>query len=113
MKLARQIFEDRYREAWIAQNRIDCKTNKEVLDPDAPEPRVRPRQETSETGKKNGKLGGRPRVGVTAKMTATAETVNRMLKKGMSVEDVAEVLNKPAIRVQDMVYRYGLPREDS
>jgi hypothetical protein len=111
MKLARQIFEDRYRAAWIAQNRIDCKINKEVLDPDAPPPRSK--HVSDAINKKNGKLGGRPRVGVTAKMTATAETVNRMLKKGMSVEDVAEVLNKPAIRVQDMVYRYGLPREDS
>ena len=68
----------------------------------------------SEVSKKHGALGGRAKDTNKAKMTGRAPMVNRMLKKGMTAVEIAEIMDATAPYVLEAIRRFGLPRrEDS
>jgi DNA-binding NarL/FixJ family response regulator len=61
----------------------------------------------------NGALGGRPRTDIPVKpMTAHSRRVNKLLKRGLSQRDIADILDTSQQAVSQIVSRYRLPRDD-
>ena len=90
----REKFEDRYRELWLKQNKIDAVHN--VMARPAP-----PR------GKKGEDAGTR----TSAKLSKQAEVVNRMLLQDMLGRQIGELLGISQQAVSEIKKRYGLPRK--
>lgn len=76
-------FEDFYRKAWEAQNKVDLATN----------PRLSPKKETKEN----------------KKLTAAANTVNKLLRNGLSILEIADALGQDFLDIKKLVIRYNLP----
>ena len=67
-----------------------------------------------EYAKKHGALGGRAKDANKAKMTGRAPMVNRMVKKGLTVVEITEIMDTTETYVREAIRRFGLPRrEDS
>ena len=61
----------------------------------------------------NGALGGRPRTEIPIKpMTVHARRVNKMIQRGLSQRDIADILDTSQQAVSQIVSRYRLPRDD-
>ena len=61
----------------------------------------------------NGALGGRPRTDIPVKpMTPHSQRVNKLLKRGLSQRDIADILDTSQQAVSQIVSRYRLPRDD-
>ena len=61
----------------------------------------------------NGALGGRPRTEIPVKpMTTHARRVNKMVQRGLSQRDIADILDTSQQAVNQIVSRYRLPRDD-
>ena len=65
-----------------------------------------------ERARANGKLGGRPKTGNNAKMTERAATINRMMQRGLEVQDIADMLGTTEKSILDFKSKYGLPRSE-
>ena len=65
-----------------------------------------------EYAKKHGALGGRARDASKATMTGRTPMVNRMLKKGMTVVEIAEIMDTSELFVREAICRFGLPRRE-
>ena len=62
--------------------------------------------------KRNGALGGRPRTEIPVKpMTTHARRVNKMVQRGLSQRDIADILETSHQAVNQIVLRYRLPRD--
>jgi DNA-binding NarL/FixJ family response regulator len=60
----------------------------------------------------NGALGGRPRTDIPVKpMTPHARRVNKMVQRGLSQRDIADILDTSQQAVNQIVLRYRLPRD--
>tara|TARA_R110001632_G_scaffold140313_1_gene256317 strand:+ start:475 stop:780 length:306 start_codon:yes stop_codon:yes gene_type:complete len=95
-----ELYQDLYRARWDEQNKIDRDKS----------PSLRPPHHNHYNRAKhiaNGKLGGAPML----KLTKEAETIDRMLKKGMTVKDVAEILSMSVKDASNIVKRFRLPRK--
>lgn len=103
MKMSREEFEDMYRKAWIAQTLKDAKVNHFI--------RPNKYQQSGEKAKNAGHKGGRPKTGNNIKMTGPAQIVNNLLKTGMSMRKIGEIVGKSHQAVSEMARRYGMPRE--
>lgn len=68
--------------------------------------------QTPKEAKERGQLGGRPKSGRTIKLTEKAKIINRMIKKGMTLREMAELLGVSHPSIHDIKTRYGLPRDD-
>jgi hypothetical protein len=66
-----------------------------------------------EFAKKHGALGGRVRDVNKAKMTGRATMVNKLLKKGMTVVEISEIMGATDLYVREAIRRFGLPRRDN
>ena len=63
--------------------------------------------------KSNGALGGRPRTEIPVKpMTVHARRVNKMVQRGLSQRDIADILDTSQQAVNQIVLRYRLPRDN-
>lgn len=102
-------YQDAYRMAWDAQNKIDAKINKMVIV--APQPKPKIDYTDPEIARKNGKLGGRPKTGNNAPLTDKAKIINNMLKHGLTAASIAGMLELTEKSVKDITERYGLPRD--
>jgi DNA invertase Pin-like site-specific DNA recombinase len=69
-------------------------------------------RQQQERARANGKLGGRPKTGNNAKMTERAATINRMMLRGLEVEEIAEMLGTTETFVLNAKTKYGLPRSE-
>ena len=83
-------FEDFYRKAWEAQNKVDLATN----------PRLSPKKETKE--KRIADIEGK-------KLTAAANTVNKLLRNGLSILEISDALGQHFLCIKKLVLRYDLP----
>ena len=92
----REAYEELYREAWIAQNKKNREDNPKL----GPNVMYRDPKQAQENARK----GGRPKA-----LTERAKVVNRMLEKGMTLHDVADVLGISHQAVMQTKHRYGLP----
>ena len=101
-------YQDAYRMAWDAQNKIDAKINKMVL---APGQQPRPQYDT-ETGRKHGKMGGRKKEQTVEKLTDRAKVINNMLKHDLTAASIAGMLEMTEKSVKGIITRYGLPRDE-
>lgn len=65
--------------------------------------------------RENGMNGGAPKKvePKPIKLTAKAISVNKMLLKGLTHQDVSDILDISRQAVSDMAQRYNLPREES
>lgn len=65
--------------------------------------------------RENGMNGGAPKKAEPKpiKLTAKARTVNNMLLKGLTPQDIADILDISHQAVREMAKRYNLPREES
>ncbi len=95
-----ELYQDLYRARWNEQNKIDRDKNSALR---APYHNHHNRAKHIA----NGKLGGAPML----KLTKEAETIDRMLKKDMTVKDVAEILRMSVKDANHIVKRFKLPRE--
>ena len=96
----REKFEDRYRELWLAQLKID-----RVGNPMAREPT--PQQKNGQRTGKFGKMGGRK-----LKLTKQAEIINQMLKKRFPMRDIADILGVTMAVVSETKHKFDLPRAE-
>jgi len=96
----REKFEDRYRELWLAQLKID-----RVGNPMAREPT--PQQKNGQRTGKFGKMGGRK-----LKLTKQAEIINQMMRKRFTMRDIADILNITPALVAAAKDRFDLPRAE-
>ena len=96
----REKFEDRYRELWLAQLKID-----RVGNPMAREPT--PQQKNGQRTGKFGKMGGRK-----LKLTKQAEIINRMIKQRLPMRDIADILGVTIALVSETKQRFDLPRAE-
>jgi len=101
-------YQDAYRKAWDAQNKIDAQINKMVI---APGHRSAPATGDLQVAKKNGSLGGRPKTGNNAPLTEKAKVINNMLKHGLTAASIAGMLELTEKSVKGIITRYGLPRD--
>lgn len=65
--------------------------------------------------RENGMNGGAPKKvePEPLELTAKARTVNKMLLKGLTRRDIADIMSVSPNAVNEMVRRYDLPREES
>ena len=96
----REKFEDRYRELWLEQLKID-----RIVNPLAREPT--PQQKG---GQKTAKFGRMVRHKL--KLTKQAEIINRMLKQRMTMRDIADILGVKMAHVSETKQRFDLPRAE-
>jgi len=96
----REKYEDRYRELWLAQLKID-----RVGNPMAREPT--PQQKNGQRTGKFGKMGGRK-----LKLTKQAEIINQMMRKRFTMRDIADILNITPALVAAAKDRFDLPRTE-
>jgi DNA-binding NarL/FixJ family response regulator len=89
-------YQDIYKNAWDEQNKLDRAMNSSLKIP-----------QYASTGH-FGKLGGAPKL---IELSQKASSVNKMLIKGMSVTDIAEIFGTSHQSVTQMKNRYELPRE--
>ena len=108
-KYTKDEYQDAYLKAWQAQNKIDAKSNKMVFSQDQ---RLIHAQCDPIIGKKNGKLGGRPKAEQKVKLTERAKLVNRMIKRNMTMREIGEILGVSHQSVSELKRRYGLPRDE-
>jgi len=101
-------YQDAYRKAWDAQNKIDAKINKMVLAP-GQQPSS---QYDTEAGRKHGKMGGRKKEQTVEKLTDRAKVINNMLKHGLTTASIAGMLEVTTETVSNIEKRYGLPRDE-
>jgi predicted transposase YdaD len=100
-------YQDAYRMAWDAQNKIDAKINKMVFASGQ-----RPIQQyDTEIGRKYGKMGGRQKTQANVKLTDKAKVINNMLKHNLTAASIAGMLELTEKSVKDITERYGLPRD--
>jgi DNA-binding NarL/FixJ family response regulator len=101
-------YQEAYRKAWDAQNKIDAKINKMVLAPGQ-----RPIQQyDTEIGRQYGKMGGRQKAQANVKLTDKAKVINNMLKHGLTTASIAGMLEVTTETVSNIEKRYGLPRDE-
>ena len=63
--------------------------------------------------KSNGALGGRPRIDIPIiPLTPHARRVNKMVQRGLSQRDIADILDTSQQAVKQIVLRYRLPRDN-
>ena len=103
-------YQDAYRKAWDAQNKIDAKINKMILVTPQPKPKID--YTDPEIARENGKLGGRPRTGNNAPLTDRAKVINNMMKHGLTAASIAGMLEIPMGTVRNIEKRDGLPRDE-
>ena len=96
----RERFEDLYRKRWLEQLKIDM-----VGNPLAREPT--PQQKNGARTGKFGKMGGRK-----LKLTREAEIINRMLKQGMMMQEIADIMGTTMALVAATKERFDLPRAE-
>ncbi|MDB4488337.1 hypothetical protein N9042_01070 [bacterium] len=96
----REKYEDLYREMWLKQLKID-----RVGNPMAREPT--PQQKNGARTGKFGKMGGRK-----LKLTRDAEIINRMLKQGMMMQEIADIMGTTMALVAATKERFDLPRAE-
>jgi len=96
----REKYEDRYRELWLAQLKID-----RVGNPMAREPT--PQQKNGQRTGKFGKMGGRK-----LKLTKQAEIINQMMRKRFTIRDIADILKITPALVSAAKDRFDLPRTE-
>ena len=96
----RERFEDLYRKRWLEQLKID-----RVGNPLAREPT--PQQKNGARTGKFGKMGGRK-----LKLTREAEIINRMLKQGMMMQEIADIMGTTMALVAATKDRFDLPRAE-
>ena len=96
----REKYEDLYREMWLKQLKID-----RVGNPMAREPT--PQQKNGSRTGKFGKMGGRK-----LKLTRDAEIINRMLKQGMMMQEIADIMGTTMALVAAAKERFDLPRAE-
>ena len=101
-------YQDVYRKAWDAQNKIDAKINKMVI---VPGDRSAPATRDLQVSKKNGSLGGRPKTGNNAPLSEKAKVINNMLKYDLTAASIAGMLELTEKSVKGIITRYGLPRD--
>ena len=89
-------YQDIYKNAWENQNKTDRAMNSKLKIP-----------QYASTGH-FGKLGGAPKL---LELSQKASSVNKMLIKGMTVADIAEIFGTSHQSVTQMKNRYELPRE--
>jgi len=79
-------FEDFYRKAWVVQNKVDLAAN----------PRLREfmKKEVKEKRKK---------------LSAAADRVNKLLRNGLSMLEIADALGQDFLEIKKLVIRYDLP----
>ena len=103
-------YQDAYRMAWDAQNKIDAKINKMILV--TPQPKSKIDYTDPEIARRHGKLGGRPRTGNNAPLTDKAKVINNMMKHGLTTASIAAMLEVTTETVINIEKRYGLPRDE-
>ena len=96
----RERYEDLYREMWLKQLKID-----RVGNPMAREPT--PQQKNGARTGKFRKMGGRK-----LKLTRDAEIINRMLKQGMMMQEIADIMGTTMALVAATKERFDLPRAE-
>lgn len=101
VRTRREKFEDYYRECWLKQLKID-----RVHNPMARE--ATPQQRNGARTGQFGKMGGRQKL----KLSRDAEIINRMLKQGMLMREIADIMGISQQAVSQTKIRYGLPRSD-
>lgn len=87
----REKFEDRYRELWLEQNKIDAIHN--VMARPAP---IKTKRKTETR--------------ISIKLSKQAEIINRMLNQRMLGRQIAELLGINQKEVSEIKKRYELPR---
>tara|TARA_R110000824_G_scaffold158403_1_gene332235 strand:- start:642 stop:938 length:297 start_codon:yes stop_codon:yes gene_type:complete len=79
-------FEDFYHKAWVVQNKVDLAAN----------PRLREfmKKEVKEKRKR---------------LSAAADSVNKLLRNGLSMLEIADALGRDFLEIKKLVIRYDLP----
>ena len=94
-------YETLYKKCWIAQNIKDKGDNPRFNGgKDSSRPNVNNQQ--------NGRLGGRP-----LKLSKEATMLNKLLLKGLSLEDAIDILDMSMQSASQIKAKYKLPRKET
>lgn len=94
-------YETLYKKCWIAQNIKDKEDNPRFnggKDPSRP----------NVNNQQNGRLGGRP-----LKLSKEATMLNKLLLKGLSLEEAIDILDMSMQSASQIKAKYKLPRKET
>lgn len=103
-------YQDAYRKAWLAQNKIDARKNNMVISIPTPKPKIDYTDPV--IARINGKKGGRPRTGNKTPLNEKARIINKMMLHGMTREAISSMMGESPVYIKKIEGRFGLPRDE-